>query len=655
MILQKLFEPITIKGLNVKNRIIMPPMHNNLGSMEEGISDKAIDFFSARAKGGFGMIGIGVIDTYYVPGASSRNAFYLENEKHVEKHARVVEEIKKYGCIAYAQIGVRRIWNVKQLHRLPKLSTIPESQIMAMVESLIKTALRVKNAGYDALSLLGIGGGAISIFLSQVLNDRTDKWGGDIERRLQFPLEALKGIRAAVGKDYPLFIRMHGAEFLPGGYHFDTAKIIAKRLQEAGIDLFNVSGGSHATSVPQLTPDVPRGTYAFLAREIKEAVSVPVAASNRINHPVVAENVLQKGWADMISVARGALADADWANKAKEGLFDDIRLCLGCNECLDAVVIHEQPIRCTVNPRAGFGLEIQPLDKTNKAKKVLVIGGGCVGLQAAITCAERGHQVHLFEEKPFLGGRWRLAAVPPGRAELLNFTMWLFRRAKELGVDFRINMKADSETIKTLNADVIIVCTGSKPLRPKIPGAELPNVVFADQVLDSSVGVGERAVVIGGGGVGVETALYLARRWSLSPESLSFLMEHDGLDGERAEYLANRGHKVTLVEQLDTIGYGLGPGTKWVLLKELKHANVSVLSSAPVTEIRKTEVVVRNGNGEQFLEVDTVVLATGSVLDTSVYDAVRSLAPEVYFPGKGKTVGHTIEALSDAFQIALSI
>ncbi len=652
MILKKLFEPITIKGINIKNRIVMPPMHNNLGSMEEGITDQAIDFFSARAKGGFGMIGVGVIDTHFVPGASSPHAFYLMNDRHVEKHAKAVKEIKKYGTLVYAQIGVRRIWPVKQLHRLPKLSTLPEEQIIEMLDSIVETAVRVKESGYDAVSLLGIGGGAISIFLSQVLNDRTDRWGGTLEGRLTFPVEAVRGIRASLGDDYPIFFRMHGSEFLSGGYSFDTAKIIAKKLEESGIDLFNVSGGSHATSVPQLTPNIPRGTYAFLAREIKEAVSVPVSASNRINHPLVAEKILQKGWADLVSIARGSLADPEWPNKAKEGDLDDICLCVGCNECFDAVVIYEKPICCTVNPRAGSGSEAKRLPSAKVKKRVLVIGGGCTGLQAAITSAERGHQVTLLEKESFLGGRWRLAAVPPGREELLNFTLWLFRRAKALGIDIQTGVKATADTIVPLKPEVIIVCTGSRPVVPRIPGTELPQVVFPDQVLDSSVKVGERVVVVGGGGVGVETALYLAKRWSSSPESIAFLLDFGALDKEMAKYLSHKGHEVTLIEQLDSIGFGLGPGTKWVLLKELQRAKVRVLTGAPVKEIQQSGVAFVRENTLQFVEADTVVLATGSELDTSIFDAVKDLARDVYLPGLGKKVGHTIEGLADAFDIA---
>lgn len=305
MIFKRLFEPIDIKGLHIKNRIIMPPMHTNQGSMEEGIGDNAIEFYISRAKGGFGMIGVGVIDTYFIPGASSPHAFFLMNESHVKKYQKLVRKVKAEGAVIYGQISVRRVFRVSDLHRFPKLSLLPEEQVLEMVDSLIKTAALVRDAGFDALEIMGIGGSAVSLFLSNVFNDRQDNWGGSLENRLRFPIEVLKGIKKEIGHDYPIFFRIHGSEFIPGGYSVETEKIIAQRLRAEGVDFFNVSGGGHGTNVPGLTPTMPRGSFAFVAKEIKSALDVPVAASNRINHPMIAEEILRKGWADMISVGRG--------------------------------------------------------------------------------------------------------------------------------------------------------------------------------------------------------------------------------------------------------------------------------------------------------------------------------------------------------------
>ena len=655
MILRKLFEPIVIKGLSIKNRVVMPPMHTNQGDIEEGITDQALDFYAARAKGGFGMIGVGVVDTYFIPGASSPRSFFLMNDRHVKNHSKVVREIKKYGAVAYAQIGVRRIWPVSELHSLPKLSSIPEEQILEMIDSVIKTAIRVREAGYDAVSLLGIGGGAISIFLSNVLNDRTDQWGGSLEGRLRFPVEIIRGIRKGLGEDYPVFFRMHGSEFLPGGYDVKTEKTIAHHLEIAGVDFFNVSGGSHATSVPQLTPNVPRGTYAFLAREIKNSVSVPVAASNRICHPLVAEDILRKGWADMVSLARGALADPDWPRKAKEGDLEDIRLCIACNECLDAVVAWDESVCCLVNPKISRLSEVSPLPKTSSAKRVLVIGGGCIGLQAALTCAERGHKVILIEKESFLGGKWRIAAAPPGREELFNFLYWLFRQVKKTGVEIRLGMEVTPERVRQLSPEAIIDCTGLKPRIPDIPGVDLSHVISAQIAIEGMAEIGEKVVVIGGGGVGIETALYLAKKWSSSPETVSFLVDYDALDRDSAYSLLKKGHQVTLLVRSDKVGKGLGPGTKWVLKKQLKLAGVQIISNAPVKEIKSNGVIIEKDGFQQFVQADTVVLATGFIRETTLYENIKDLAPEVHIVGSGPFISHTIESIGEAFEIASKI
>lgn len=655
MILRKLFEPIVIKNVRPKNRIIMSPMHTNQGNQEEGATEKIMDFYAARAKGGFGTIGVGLIDAYFVPGASSKFALFLTNDGHLKNHKKLVREVKKYGAVVYAQISVRRIWPISELRRYPKLSTLQEEKIEEMVDSMIKTAVMVREAGYDAVSVHGIGGGAVSFFLSNVFNDRTDKWGGSLDGRLRFPTEIIKGIRKKVGDDYPIIFRMHGSEFLPGGYGVETEKIIAQNLVAAGVDLINVSGGSHATPVPQMTPEVPRGAFAFLAREIKDAVNVPVAYGTRINDPLVAEEIVRKGWADMISVGRPSLSDPEWANKARRGDFEDIRYCIACNECLDAVVIQEKPVCCTVNPRLGKFSELAPLPKASLTKKVLVIGGGCAGLQTALSCSQRGHDVTLVEKEPYLGGKWTLAAVPPGRKELLNFLLWLLTQVKKAGVDIRTGVEFTPELATQFAPDVIIDCTGSKLQVPKIPGIDLPHVVRNEDVLSRTVEVKGRVVVIGGGGVGVETAIYLARTWSLRPDIVQFLIDYDGVDREYALSSLKKGHQVTIIEQLEKVAEGVGPSNKWVLRKELEMSNVKVITKAQVKEIKKDGVMVETDGVERFVEADTVVLATGFAPDTTFYETIRDLAAEVYIAGNAAIKGHTIEGVGNAFEVAMKI
>jgi 2,4-dienoyl-CoA reductase (NADPH2) len=658
MLTPMLFEPITIGGLRVKNRLNMPPMHTNLGNEEEGISDEGIDFYVARAKGGFGLIGIGIIDAYFVEGAGSPLEFFLENDRHVGNYARCVKQILKYGAVPYAQVGVRRLFPVQMMHRenRPTLHDFPTEEIEKMIQAVVDCAVRAAKAGFPAVDILGVGGSAHSIFLSQVFNDRHDKWGGTPENRLRFAVETVRGIKKALGEDFPVFYRHHGAEFLKGGYSVERAVENARALADAGVCYFNVTGGGHATSVPQMTPNVPHDTYSFLAAEIRKAVKVPVGASNRNSHPVEAEAILRRGWADMISLGRQSLADADWPNKVASAAFGDVRLCIACNECLDVTVIRNQPVHCLVNPRQGVVSEVQELSRTGKVKKVVVIGGGVTGLQAALTSAERGHKVVLFEKKPYLGGMWHHASYPSGRAELFRFLEWLTHSVRQAGVEIRIATEATEQLIGHESPDVIIVSAGSEPIIPDIPGVDRPNVLSALKALEGGSEIGERVVIVGGGGIGAEIAPYLARRWTLRPEVMEFLEEHEALDPQ-SPYFTQRGHKVTLVTRQNRPGGSIGGSTRWVVVKELELAGVNVICGALTRRITEQGVVISRRGQEEMLEADTVLVAAGLKPNLRLYEFFRekNLAKEIYSVGDPQLASHAIHTVKEAFKLAITI
>ena len=291
---------------------------------------------------------------------------------------------------------------------------------------------------------------------------------------------------------------------------------------------------------------------------------------------------------------------------------------------------------------------------------ILVIGGGCVGLQAALTPAERGHRVTIMEKESHVGGKWRLAALPPGREELLSFSHWLFRAAKKAGVDIQTGVEVTPERVRELAPEVIFIATGGKPRIPDIPGVDLPHVVTALAVLDGEAKVGDRVLVVGGGGVGVETALYLAKRWTSNPDSIAFLLEQQALDEKEGASVLMKGHQVTLCrarsgEQLGRIGAGLGPGTRWVLKKDLDLSNVTVMADAWIKEIEAKGVVIEKDGSEQSLNVDTVVLATGFIWDDTLHEKVKDFAPEVYTLGVHVVDGHMIQGIYEAFHLAMKI
>lgn len=658
MLTPRLFDPLTVGGIELKNRITMPPMHTNLGNKEDGIIEAGADFYIARARGGFSLIGVGIIDSYFVEGAGSPLEFFLDNARHVKNYARLVAEVKKHDCVPYAQIGVRRLWPVKQLHRddRPTLADFPAEKIPEMITAIADTAERAAEAGFPAVDILGVGGSAHSIFVSQVFNNRTDEWGGSEENRLRFSIETVRAIKKRLGEDFPVFYRLHGSEFLKGGYGVETAARNAQALEAAGVAFFNVTGGGHATSVPQLTPNVPRNAYAYLAGEVKKAVSVPVAAANRNNDPIGAEAVIRNGWADMISLGRQALADADWPVKAERGDIEDIRLCVACNECLDITVIYDKPVYCLVNPKQSVMSELDDIGEAAEKKKVAVIGGGVAGLQFALTAAERGHSVTLFEKKNHLGGMWNQAAYPRGREELFSFLRWLTHGVKAAGVDLRMNTEADEATIAELAPDVVAVSAANEPDMPDIPGIDGDNVLFAARALDGDVEIGEKVVIIGGGGIGAEIAPHLAKRWTLAPEVAAFLHDMNAVEDD-SPLFAQRGHDVTLTTRQDKIGGTIGESTRWVVNKEVRHAGIKVMNGTTAKQITPEGVIVEQNGKEELLAADTVLVAGGLKPSLALFESMKAakVAPSVLSVGNSDQPTHAVHNLREAFRLALEI
>lgn len=663
MLTPLLFEPIQLGRLRVPNRITMPPMHTNLGGMEAGIGPEGVDFYVARARGGYGLLGVGVIDAFFVHDAGSPHEFFLENATHVRNYARMVKQIKKYGSVPYAQIGIRRVWPVRHLHRekgvdRPSLSELPAERVEEMIHAVVETSKRAAEAGFEAIDILGVGGSAHSIFTSRVFNDRTDKWGGSPENRIRFAVETVRQIKKTLGEDFPVFYRFHGSEFLKGGYGIEGAQFNARRLEEAGVCFFNVTGGGHATSVPQLTPNVPEGAYSFLAAEIKRVLKwAAVAASNRNSRPLECEAILRRGWADMISLGRQALADPDWPLKVREGRFVDLRYCVACNECMDIAVLHNAPVRCLVNPRQGSVSELKPLTRAKEKKSIAVVGSGVAGLQFALTARQRGHDVTLIERKAYVGGMWHHAAAPVGREPLFTFLEWLMTQCSKTGVRFRMETEATPELLRSMELDVVAVSPGSDPVLPDIPGTDLPHVYPAIAALEGHIPLGEKVVIVGGGGIGVEIAPFVARRFDVRPEVIEFLEHYEGFTENDREILQGNGHEVTLLSRQKRLGGSVGGSTRWVLTKEVNIASVNVVTNATVREITPQAVHFEREGLMGAIPADTVLLATGLRPNYSLYENLRveDVAPEVHLIGDPDSAMHAIDSVTKAFRLAMAV
>lgn len=662
-----LFSPIKINHVKLKNRVVLTAMH--LGYTPEGaVTDRLTDFYRVRARGGVGLIIVGGcrIDEYAGAGSMLR----IDDDRFIPGLRTLVDAVKAEGSMIAAQLyqagryahssmlgGKKPISASAIRSRLTGESprALELDEIPAQQDNFAKTAQRAKDSGFDAVEILGSAGYLISQFLSPLTNKRDDKYGGSFENRMRFGLEVTEKVRKAVGPAYPIIMRLAGNEFMAGGNTNEEAKTFASELEKVGVDLFNVTGGWHETRVPQLTMFVPRKGFVYLARGIKSVVSVPVLSSNRINDPHIAEEIIKNGQADLVTMARGLMADPDLLAKARKGWSDQIYHCVACNQgCFDAV-FQNRPVTCLVNPRAGKEAETE-ISPAAHVKKVLVIGGGPAGMKAACTAAEKGHHVTLIERENELGGQLLLNRNIPGRKEMVTAATDLMNNLRALNVNTLLGIEADQGLVKEMKPDVVIVATGASPILPNIPGIETQGVVRAWDVLSGKVHVGEKVVIVGGNAVGLETALYLADQGTLPPEVLHFLVANRAESWETLEGLVNRGDRhVTVVEMMKRAGEDIGSSTRWTVMMELRRLGVTILTGATAVRIRPEGVEIEKGQKRDLLPAESVVIAAGAEPENSLVDELVDLVPEIYTIGDAKAPRNALEAIKEGFHTGLKI
>jgi len=634
--LRCLFTPIRIGKLELKNRIIMPPMIERL-AVDGMVSEAVKDFYAARARGGVALIVLtpGIIDESMA--SSIQLGIYedrfiprlkeLTDLVHASGAAIGIElmhlgrqggEIKGYRPVAPSPIP----WAPHE--EVPRELTIAE--IEDLVEKFANGARRAREAGFDLVELHACHGYLLSGFLSPHTNLRQDKYGGDVAGRARFVVEIVQHIKEKAGSDLPVSCRINGADHIPGGVTLDMACETARLFEDAGADLIGVSSGAYG-SYPVIVPpyDQPHGCNVPLAERVKKAVRVPVAVAGRLDDPWVADEVLASGKADLIAMARGLLADPDLPKKALRGEFNDIRKCIACNVCIDSDPTG--PIVCTVNPEAGREREMQ-IVAVPEQKRVLVIGGGLAGLEAARVTALRGHRVSLFEENEELGGQWVLAATPPHKEDHMRFLNNLCSQLEKLGVEINLGKKVTAAMVEELQPDAVIVATGAVPLVPPITGVEREGVITAWDVLRGHK-VGQRVLVIGGGMTGLETA----------------------------EFLAQQGKEVVVVEQLKRVGADMGATVRWHLMNRLKGQKVEVLTSTQVGEIGPEGVVtvLRNGREETLRGFDAIVLACGARPRNEVTAQIGGKVKELYVIGDAAKARKGLDAMREGAEIGRKI
>lgn len=634
-----LFTPIKINRMTLKNRIVMPAMASYHAAVNGEVTDKLIRYHAERARGGAAM---NIVEATYV--ARSGNSFDLglgiSDDFMIKGLSKLTEAVHQYdGKIAIQLQHGGRFGNPPTsgkprmlVSMIPGLAPSENARVMdagdieEIVEAYARAAGRAVEAGFDAVELHGAHGYLINQFLSPLTNRRDDCYGGSLENRLRFPLEVLAAVRKQVGDDYPVLFRFSMMEFMPGGIDMDQAVAICRAMTDHGVDMLNLSIGI-GESVEYIIPpaSVPDGWNADRAAVIKNAIGsrVPVAVVGRICNRRTAESIVASGKADIVAMGRALLADPFLPKKLAEGRDEEIIPCIGCNEGCTGMLNECRPISCAVNPRTGYEGDY-PMDPAAVSKTIAVVGGGPAGCEVALTAACRGHKVVLFEAGPRLGGLANVAALPPGKGVYATLGTYYAGALSRAGVDVRLNTRADAETLRALHADHIVVATGGVPIVPGFcRGAEY---VLAQDILEARVQAGAKCLVIGGGLVGSETA----------------------------EFLADQGKAVTIVELRDTIAADMEYKTRQMLMPRLAELGVVSMTETEVLSVcAGGEVRVKTPYVEKTLSgFDTIVVALGYRPDPTVCSELAAAGLDFVRVGDCKKVGKIINGVWDGFHIA---
>jgi 2,4-dienoyl-CoA reductase (NADPH2) len=629
-----LLSPITLGtgpgSLELRNRVVMGSMHTGLEDRRRDIPDLAA-YFAERARGGVGLI----ITGGYAPnkrGWLKPLASEMTTRLQAMRHREVTDAVHaEGGAIAMQVLHAGRYG----YHPFSVSASAKKSPITPFKPSALSTrgvdrtatdfaksvALAVK-AGYDAVEIMGSEGYLINQFLAVRTNDRTDAWGGSATARMRFPLEIVRRSRELVGADFPIVYRISLLDLVEGGQTWDEVLELAAGLQEAGVTVLNTGIGWHEARVPTIITQVPRGAWRSATARLKAAVSVPVCASNRINTPELAEEILAAGEADLVSMARPLLADAFFVEKAAQGRADEINTCIACNQaCLDHV-FQNRKASCLVNPRACRELTLT-LAPTRRAATVAVVGAGPAGLAAAVSAAERGLTVTLFEKSATLGGQFRLAMAVPGKEDFADTLRYYTRRLEVLGVEVRLGTEATAADLAAY--DEVVVATGVVPRVPSFPGVDHPKVVSYADVLSGRVVPGRRVAVVGAGGIGVDVSVWLTHdpaedlddwmsHWGVGDPSL-----HPGGLTERKPRTPLR--EVTLIQRKTSpIGIGLGKTSGWAHRAVLKQSGVVQVSGATYDRVDDAGLHLTVDGVSSVLDVDHVVLCAGQESVRDLYD-----------------------------------
>ncbi len=640
--------PLDLGFTTLKNRVLMGSMHTGLE--ETGDWNRVAEFYADRARGGVALMvtgGIGPnLEGSVLPGASM-----MTNDTEVANHSIVTQRVHEAGGKIAMQIlhAGRYAYGPKCVAPSPVKSPISpfppheldEEGIEKQIADIVNAAVLAQKAGYDGVEIMGSEGYFLNQFLVTHTNKRTDRWGGSYENRMRLPIEVVRRTREAVGSDFIIIYRLSMIDLVPNGSTHDEVVELAQRIEQAGATIINTGIGWHEARIPTIATSVPRAAFAWVTKKLMGKVGIPVITSNRINTPEVAEEVLATGCADMVSMARPMLADADFVNKAIAGEAAKIAPCIACNQaCLDHT-FSGKLTSCLVNPRACHETELV-IDKAETRKTVAIVGAGPAGLSTAMTAAQRGHDVTLFDRAHEIGGQLNMAKQVPGKEEFWGLVDWYRTMMDDLGVTVELNREVSADDLSEY--DEVVIATGVTPRDPQIPGQDRDNVLSYIDVLRGKAEVGKSVAVIGAGGIGFDVSEFLLEDGHSPTTDLPLWMKEWGVTdpAEHRAGLAPEGpqpeapaRQVTLLQRkAQRHGKGLGKTTGWIHRATLKMKDVNFVGGVNYERIDEDGLHVSFGETREnptVIPADTIVLCAGQVSDRSLADALieRGITPHV--------------------------
>lgn len=644
-----LFSPLDLGFTTIKNRAIMGSMHTGLEEAENGFERMAA-YFTERARAGVGMIITGGISPNEEGGHGAKLATAEEAAQHrivteavhsADPEVKICMQILHAGPLAPTESCVAPSAVKSRITPLVP-NALDEAGIEKQLGDFANCAKRAQEAGYDGVEIIGSAGYLLSTFLVEKTNQRTDQWGGSYENRMRFPVEVVRRIRAAVEDNFIVIFRIAAMDMLQGGMSWEEIVQLGKAVEQAGANIVSTHFTWHEAAVPTISTRVPRAAFAGVTGRLRKELGIPTITSNRINMPDVAEQVLVDGHADLISMARPMLADAEFVQKALEGREDEINTCIACNQaCLDHTFTGRE-VSCLVNPRACHETLLN-YDKTQSPRRIAVVGAGPAGLGYATVAAQRGHAVTLFDSASEIGGQFNLAKRIPGKEEFYETLRYYARMIEVHNIDLQLNTRIDAQQLKAGNFDHIVIATGIQPRVPELQGIDHPKVVSYIDVIKGNKPVGKKVAIMGAGGIGFDVAELILHHGTSAALDLDVFAREWGIDFEHhprggvtgVEPVVEKADRdVYLLQRKATrMGRGLGKTTGWTHRMSLARREVKMINAVEYQKIDDDGLHISIEHKPQLLDVDTIIVCAGQLPLRELYDELQDCGLNVSLIG----------------------